>query len=158
MRIRLILTFLLFCILQNAKAQDAFTHMTLHFNNDEQIKFALAEIPTLSFSDSTLVIQTSSITVTHPLNKISHITYESGADSGIINIQSDKPIYEIDGDHISFPYLEKGTHIDIYTVQGTNVLNTQIQESGEYGFPVSALGRGIYIVKLNNLSFKIVIK
>lgn len=158
MRFKLILILLLSCIVTCAKAEDVFAHMAVHFNNDEQIKFALAEIPTLSFSDSTLVIQTSSITVTHPLNKISHITYESGADSGIINIQSDKPIYEIDGDHISFPYLEKGTHIDIYTVQGTNVLNTQIQESGEYGFPVSALGRGIYIVKLNNLSFKIVIK
>lgn len=48
MRFKLILTLLLSCIVTCAKAEDAFTHMAVHFNNDEQIKFALAEIPMLS--------------------------------------------------------------------------------------------------------------
>jgi len=155
---RLFLTLTLLGIMPNAKAEDALTHITLHFYDNEPIKYALAEKPSLSFTNSELVIQTMSVIVTHTLNKIQQITYENGGLSNIVDIQPNNPLVEITEEYISFPYLDKNTHIAIYNIQGSNILNTYIQNPGEYAFPISILDCGIYIVKLNNRSFKITIK
>lgn len=158
MKLKLILLLFLLGTVSYVKADDAFTQLIIHFHDDERIKFALAEMPSLSFSDSELIIKTASVTVAHPLKKIAYITYEGGENSHVSGIKSDKSMYVINSDYISFPYLESGDCINIYTASGAMVLCTQVRETREYGLPISTFRSGIYIVTINNISFKIVVK
>ena len=55
-----------------------------------------------------------------------------------------------------FPFLKANDLIFIYSTEGRQVLKKTIPQDGEYSFSLSQLTSGIYLVKINMLTYKIV--
>ena len=76
----------------------------------------------------------------------------------IVDVKTDEVVFKMDGESLLFPSLSANTVIAIYETSGIMLFNKKITRAGQYAFPLSDLKSGIYIVKVNNLSYKIIKK
>ena len=76
--------------------------------------------------------------------------------SAVMDIQSDALFHMQGEDYIVFPALNENTYIALHTVTGAVLFAQTIRQAGEYGFSLSQLMPAIYILTVNDVTYKIV--
>ena len=142
---------------ENQDAND-FANLVLWRKNAEKVVFALFKKPKITFSEAEMIINTDGFEFNYPLDDLSHFTYENVPETPIVDIKTDEVVFKMDGESLLFPSLSANTVIAIYETSGIMLFNKKITRAGQYAFPLSDLKSGIYIVKVNNLSYKIIKK
>lgn len=138
------------------KAQNPRTHLVVQTINGVKIAYALEEKPTVTFTDSDLVIKTNMMEFNYPLDNLARITYGANVNSDIVNLQTDETSVKFDGETLLFSNLKENSTITIHSISGILILNKNVHTKCEYAFSISNLAPGVYIVNVNGLSYKIV--
>ena len=121
--------------------------------------FALTEKPKVTFSESSVMINSKSISVSYNLEDMAKFTYEEGDNTIIRNLENDKvSSFKFDGELLIFPSLEFGSTVSIHTLNGSVVFSRFIDVAGDYSFPLLHLDKGVYLVSINGVTYKIVKK
>ena len=144
---------LMLAVPNNADAQT----MTVWQKSGEMVVFNLSEKPKTVFNGEDITISTPRMVVTYPFSQIAKYTFDEES-SGIMTTKNDNPIsVKQDGHTLIVEGLRGNTIISVYKLDGSKRFAKSTKEK-TYQIPESALCDGVNIVKINNVSFKVVIK
>lgn len=112
--------------------------------------------PKITFMESSLIVSSNNIDIEcFDLLNVSKITYQDDTNVGISNVKLDDTDFKMEGDVMTFPKLKQNSTISIYTLNGTCLKRDTCSGEGSYKLDISNIGTGVYLVKVNGLTFKI---
>ena len=148
---------LIFSLLCFGLSLQAETNLVVWKKDGSKVAFALSEKPIVTFSENSLMINTTTVSVSYDLEDMAKFTYEDPNEEGIRNIENDKESsFKFDGEMLLFPSLKAGSKVAIHNLGGVLVFSRTIEAAGDYSFPLSHLDKGVYVVSVDGLTFKIV--
>lgn len=137
----------------NANAQT----MTVWQKSGEMVVFDLNEKPKTVFNGEDVTISTPTMVVTYPFSQIAKYTFDEEG-SGITAIKNDNSISIKQKDHsLIVEGLDGNSQISVYKLDGSRRFAKSTNEK-TFQIPESALSNGVNLVKINNVSFKVVIR
>lgn len=124
----------------------------------EPITILFSQQPEIKFNASQLAIDLTDAPVSMDLADIEDIqfVYAQSSDKEITEIDTADITVCYNGNNIIFSNLPERCDISVYGLDGR--CRTQTKASGTWTLDGSTLGRGIYIIKINNTVIKISIK
>ena len=134
------------------------TQFVIWAKDGTHICYALAEKPKVTFSENALLVSTKGIEVSYPLKNLLRFTVEDETITSLTDIQSEKRFPKLEGDYLVFPNIDTNSIVRIASVNGMIIFQKTIQTNDNYSYPISILKSGIYLVTINDLSYKIIIK
>ncbi len=150
---------MIFCLCIVAKAEDNPTNLVVWAKDGTKVAYALTEKPKITFTETDLVITAKGVEVNYSLTNMARFTYEvDGATTSITDLKTGNVTLKINGEILLFPALKANSNVSVYSLNGTFVFQKTIMQNGEYAFPLSNLNAGVYLVKVNGLTYKIVKK
>lgn len=130
--------------------------LVILLNDNSQIVYSLSEEPKITFTKSDMLVKTNTLDVSYALDNVVRYTYESrDVATDVIDISNESQIVQ-QRDMLLFENLQKGSNIDVYTASGMLVLHCQTTSSGAYALPIEILLRGVYVVNVNGLTYKMI--
>lgn len=120
---------------------------------DKTQTFLLTETPAVSYKDRKVVINTSKETVEFPIAGGVEIAFINDA-TGIADVTVGQGIAVSDNEIVFSGY--KGV-IQIYDVSG-RLVSSAVASGGVANISTASLGKGVFIIKTTNQTFKIVRK
>lgn len=142
------LRFAMFCLLcglgLNMNAQTVETCLVVWQNDGGTTKFAFSEAPVVKYEGETLVLTTTKTSVEYPLSQLKKFTFEADP----TKVEELKVTSVVKDDGIVSVYNMSGQLIKTYKSEG----NQQIT------FATESLPVGMYIIKTNSQTFKILKK
>ena len=117
------------------------------------VNIDLNEQPVTRYADGNLIITTTKTTITYPLEKVAKYTYVSA--EGIESINGMRSKFSQDGETLTFSGLAQGTEISVYATSGKILRKTKASSHAKTTVSVSDLPPGVYLVKVNSVTYKI---
>ena len=117
------------------------------------VNIDLNEQPVTRYADGNLIITTTKTTISYPLEKVAKYTYVSA--EGIQSLESMRSKFSQDGETITFSGLKQGTEIAVYASSGQMLRKTKAGPHAKTTVSVSDLPLGVYLVKVNSVTYKI---
>ena len=114
----------------------------------------LNDEPRTTYADGNLVITTSKTTITYPLEKVRRYTYET-LTTGISMKPSLKTEMSQNGETLTFRGLKSGETIMLYNTAGQVLRRINSEKGGETTVSVANMPAGVYLVKVNDVTYKI---
>ena len=118
-------------------------------------KYLLEGMPQVRIEKPYLVITTGTTSVSLPLENLQHMHYEKATDEataiGEIKLSDEKGGSE----RIDFSDLPADASVSIYTTDGKLLYNARPSQGRKLSLPLDALQSGIYLVKVNDVTYKI---
>ena len=152
MHIRSLFSLLAIAVTMAAQADDRVLKV---WQADGQVlTISLADEPRTTYSDGNLIITSSKTSVTLPLERVRRYTYESVA-SGIDEAKAVHVAFSRDGETLTLAGLKPGTAIYLYNVAGQLLRTLDSGTQPEVVVSVSQLPAGVYVVKANDVTYKI---
>jgi len=139
-------------------AESNISHLIIQFQDGDLIQYALNEKPEISFADDNMEIQTNSATFSYPIYKINQLFYGSVGGSDVEEVYTHKPLCYINEDYIVISGIDKDYVVNIYNTNGIHVKSYRKNMTDDLYIPISDFTIGVYIIKTNDISFKIAIK
>lgn len=150
-RVKYLVFFLLLISLgQNVLAQDQELVVWLH--NGENIHFKLTEEPETRYSDGSLIISSKSLSVTYPLGDVAKYTYE-GRGTGVESADKNLFVHQ-NGNTLELRNLKKGTCLEVFSPDGKLMRKQDIKAGRIARVNLEPLPAGIYVIKLDDTTFK----
>lgn len=120
----------------------------------EKVYFDLTERPRTTFEGSNLVITTTTLTVSYPLEQVLRYTYELPP-SGINNVNLSKLVRISHRDNVLYlENLKPGTRIQLFTADGKMIATQQADGTQTITISLAQRPAGVYIVKANDVTYK----
>ena len=117
------------------------------------VNIDLNEQPVTTYSEGNLIITTTKTVITYPLEKVAKFTYVSA--DGISNLESMRTKFSRDGETLTFTGLEQGTEIAIYASSGQMMHRIKADSQAKTTVSVSGFSPGVYLIKVNSVTYKI---
>lgn len=156
MRTRLIFLILLSISFASLKANDKCALcISVHSKDGSNVLYALEEKPKITFTDVDLIITTKGAEFSYPLKDMARLTYKNKEVTDIKKLYDDKASFTLDGESIIFPCLKAKDIVSLCAINGTLIFKKFISTDGEYAFSLSDMKSGVYIVSINELTYKI---
>ena len=149
---RLLLLSVLSLFSSTVKAEDMVLQVWLA--DGQILSINLSEEPRTTYNDGNLVITTTKTAISYPLEKVKRYTYAS-ASNGISSPNVVKATFSADGETLTFNGLKTGTSIMLYNVAGQLLRKVAPTTEGRAAVSVSQLPTGVYVVKMNDVTYKI---
>lgn len=122
-------------------------------------EYALTEMPKVTFESGAFVISSASTEIeSYELDRLARFTYEKKESTGIKDIVTDDVSFSINGETLIFSSLKANSLVSVHALNGTSVFSERIDHAGQYAFPLTNLTRGIYLIHVNDSTYKIVKK
>ena len=135
-----------------AKADDKVLQVLL--SDGQVVSINLNEEPRTTYKDGNLVITTTKNTISYPLEKVKRFTYVS-ASSGIDTPQQLGVAFSKDGETLTFTGLKPHTKVTLYNVAGQLLKTIDSKDSKKVVVSASQFPFGVYVVKVNGGTYKI---
>ena len=121
--------------------------------------YLLSARPSVTFSGKGLVLKTDDIEVLYPLTPSVKFEFveTSEESAGIRNTQTE-PSFKITADEIDISNVRPSSIVSIYNLSGRVVKSGQANSEGQIAMGPLNLSEGTYIVKSEQITFKIFIK
>jgi hypothetical protein len=123
--------------------------------NGVQTTYLLSEKPEVRFTGENLRVISTRADVTYKISDILRFTYIKRNSSGIDNVIDDPAEVECQDGTLVISKLKANATVDIYSPEGKLVRRLQARHTGTYRLSLSELPQGVYIVKADNVSYKI---
>lgn len=116
----------------------------------------LSDNPVIRFNDLEMTVScdNSETVIIIPKDQVER--FEHSTEAGIADVGTDSGAPVIANGSISFSDLPAGSRVEVYDLAGRLCL-TQTAE-GSYTLDLTTLGSGVFLVKVNSLTFKIATK
>lgn len=129
--------------------------MVVKTNGGETVNFYFDQKPEMTFSGENVEITAASNKVLYAMSEVAQIYFDEGTGIEDTETVSDIRFY-FAGDLLRAEGLEPESLIGIYSVGGVLMVNAQADENGAASISTEAFPQGIYIVRTNKISYKIV--
>ena len=156
-----ILLYFFFCLscAINAEGLSSPSNLVVWSKDGTLVAFKLAEKPKVTFTETDFVITVQGVEVIYPRESLARFTYEDDTViTDITNLQTGEYPFKLNGESLLFPALDANSTVSVYSLNGSLIFKKSIHHNGEYALPISNLSTGIYLVKVNGVTYKIVIK
>jgi len=131
--------------------------MVVETNGGTNVVFFFDEKPEMTFSGENVEIKSTKESVLYPMNEVEQVKFEMRT-VGIENTLADSDIsFRFEGQLI-VEGLNPTTPVAVYSLNGTQCLEGKADDNGKAVLPTETLSPGVYIVKANKISFKIIKK
>lgn len=142
---KLILTLALAAAGYTGADAEVINAMKVTLNNGDTEVFVLADKPQMTFDGDELVVTSPVLTKQYPRSSVKNVTF-FGKDASVSDIQAEGTVYTFVDNIFSCP----GADITVYNLSGVVVAN------GHETVSLAGQTNGIYIIKTNNQTLKVV--
>ena len=102
-----------------------------------------------------LVIETDGVVLNYELEKMAQARYgRKFQPTGISNINAESQPFKLEDETIFFDHLPENTLIEVFTVDGKQVLSRRCSSNAQIS--LNTLIDGVYLVKVNQNTYKII--
>ena len=120
-----------------------------------QTTYMLAEKPEVRFEGLNLRVVSAKADVTYKLADILRFTYEKRSVTGVSELRDNPAAVDYQDGQLVISGIKAGAVVGVYSLDGKLVQQLKAQKSGTYRLSLSALPQGVYIVKADNATYKI---
>ncbi len=131
--------------------------LTIHQKDGTQFNFGLADKPVITYTDYDLVLKSTQIEVQYPLALIAKLTYNEVEDV-VISIEANSAQLVLDDYVVRISGAKPETSVSVIGADGKIVDTHEIDAEGNITFGIAELSEGVYIIKSENLTCKILKK
>ena len=149
------------CFVASAQdVQDEPVQFSIYTNDGEVSTFKFEDNPKIEVKEGQMVVSFNSIEVSFDYSNLQKMVYQSSSDvtTGVASVLDDQPVILLEGDEIKVNPLQKDAQISIYDTTGVLVESRNLKAGESHKISVADLSRGIYIITLNNTTYKILKK
>ena len=152
---RLQLLLLMLLALPIGMLADSQNTLVVKLKNGAETTFFLKDKPNVTFEGTDLKVVSNKETVTLALSDVLRFTYVKKDASGIDETVVDPTEVSYDGGVLVISQLKQGASVDIYSLDGKLLRQLTAHHSGTYRLNLSELPKGVYLVKADNVTYKI---
>ncbi len=117
--------------------------------------YRLTDRPVITIQDRQLHIQSEVGDVLIPVDNIIRYTFERYDLTGVMDLREEEPEMKYRNSELVVTGLKVGTNVDIYDLSGKLVRHLESRRNGSYRLSLSDLSKGVYVVKVNQTTLKI---
>ena len=132
------------------------TGLVVNTTDGRKLVYPLDQKPKVTFSDTGLILTTSSTEIVLPRENVKTLSYDriplSGIDAPATDICSAQ--FLTDGT-LYVTGCEPGASVKVFNVEGVSLYSVIADDKGSVNIAAKNLGTGIYIVKAGEMSYKI---
>lgn len=144
-------------MLINATSVFADTTLFIWSKTGEKVGYVLSERPKITFNKTALTVISDGVEISYPIDNFRCITYEKN-DVTSIKETGIGELYSLKNNSLFFHNLRANDLISIFSIDGVLLYSKSVQRNGEFTISLSDFNTKAFIVKMNNLTFKIVKK
>ena len=134
---------------------DQFEILVVKLKNGTETEFFLKDKPQVRFEGTDLKVTSSLGDTSFALADVLRFTYTKREGTGIDEIIDNKKGIGIQDGVLVISQLEAGTNVSIYSLDGKLLRQSNAQHAGTFRLSLSELPSGIYLVKIDNVTYKI---
>ena len=152
-----ILTLLAFLLLipQESKAVDEVETLIIQMKNGSENTFFLKDKPKVTFEGVNLKVSATTGDVSFALADVQRFTYAKKSTTGISEQVENPTGVAFEGDVLVISQLKANATANIYALDGKLIRQLKPQRSGTFRISLSELPSGLYLVKADNVTYKI---
>lgn len=120
-----------------------------------QTTYMLADKTQVLFAGSNLRVVSAKVDVTYNLSDILRFTYQTRSITGISELHTEQATIDYKDEQLVISGIQAGAMINIYSLDGKLVKQHTANHTGTYRLSLASLPKGIYIVKADNVTYKI---
>lgn len=140
-------------------------HLFVWLSDGHHDAYSFDENPNISYQSGELVINTRSGEYRYEHANVHKVTFSdtdtpkaSDTETSVSSVESDSPEMERRGDEVSMRGMNPGGNVYVYDIGGRLMDTLTVGEDGTLTFAISRLSSGIYIIKTETITFKIIKK
>ena len=133
-------------------------HLVIETNNSKKHSYSLEDNPVISFNNDILVIKTDKIELSYPISDIAKY-YFTKEDTGISSVNGDVNNIHFNYTNTDFLLIEgiaEEDNVNVYEINGRTCHVNITRSNDSVIIELKNLPKGIYLVKVNNHSFKLI--
>ena len=134
---------------------DSQNTLVVKLKNGAETTFFLKDKPNVTFEGTDLKVVSNKETVTFALSDVLRFTYVKKDPSGIDETVVDPTEVSYEDGVLIISQLKQGASVDIYSLDSKLVRQLKAYRSGTYRLNLSELPTGLYLVKADNITYKI---
>lgn len=133
--------------------------LTIHQKDGKQFNFGFVESPTISYTDTDIVIKTSKTEVCYPLSAIAKFKFTE-CETGVFDIEDGvkTPVLSLESNNVNITGAKSNVTVSVIGIDGKIINTYKTDEEGCVTFSIAELPAGIYIINSENLTCKILKK
>ena len=129
--------------------------VTVEFQGNEKKSFVLTEPPVFQYRNDSIVVVSKNVSTSYGFGEVKKY-YFTGADAGISNIESNEVrVTYLDNQHVQVEGMKENAHLGLFSVLG-QVIDQKISKNGESIQFTLPDAKGVYILKINEQSIKLI--
>ena len=132
-----------------------YTVLTVYTKDGGQHEIQLFDKPEVTFESGNLCIRTNKKEVSFPLADVHHYNFEKGYFDAIEDVNAAEGGLAYHDSEVSITHLPEGTSVSVYALDGKKMLSTTVPASGICSISLRAFPTGVYVVKANDITYKI---
>ena len=130
-------------------------YLVVETKNHVLTTYMLAERPQVRFEGANLRVVSAKADVTYRLSDILRFTYEKRSVTGVSELQAEPAAVDYEDGELVISGLKAGAAVGVYSLDGKLVRQLTARHAGTYRLSLAALPQGVYIVKADNITYKI---
>lgn len=130
--------------------------LTVHQKDGQTFSYGFSEKPVITYTDTDLVLTTTRTTVGYPLSSVAKLTFsddETGVDA-VTEDASDARI-SLDSYTVRISGAKSGQNVFLTDTSGKPISTYETDQDGSVTFNIADLPQGIYIIKSDSITCKI---
>lgn len=140
-------------------------HLFVWLSDGRNDAYSFDEKPCITYFDGELIISTQTGEYRYEHAKVHKVTFSdtdtpkaSDTETYVYSVKSDSPEMERHGDEVSMRGMTPGGNVYVYDIGGRLMDTLTVGEDGTLTFAFSRLTSGVYIIKTETITFKIIKK
>ena len=134
---------------------DSLNTLVVVLKNGSETAFFLKDKPNVTFEGTNLKVASDKQTVTFALSDVLRFMYVKKDSTGIDETVVDPTKVSYEDGVLVISQLKQGAFVDIYSLDGKLLRQLKASHSGTYRLNLSELSKGLYLVKADNVTYKI---
>jgi hypothetical protein len=140
---------------QESKAVDEVETLIIQMKNGSENTFFLKDKPKVTFEGVNLKVSATTGDVSFALADVLRFTYDKRSTTGINEGITTPTGVAFEGDVLVISQLKANATASIYALDGKLIRQLKPHRAGTYRISLSGLPTGIYLVKADNVTYKI---
>lgn len=157
MRRQLLLLLFCFTSLMGFSQESKSYNITLWMTDGTTTVYALQDKPVLTFTSEALTVSCKGMDSDVPLSELIKYTFEDYVPDGISGLPSAEQV-GISGGSVTLKAGCSALTVSVLTLDGKTVMSETVEAGSSSVISLGSLNRGVYIIKANNTTYKILKK
>lgn len=135
------------------------TQLVILSKDGTKVSYLLRDFPQISLTGGDITVMSKGVSVTYSVSQTEKFYYEpveNKIESGIRDLQTEELTYRFNGNAIIFSALKADSQISMYSINGSLLFSKSNIAEGEYVLSLDNFSTGAYVMKVNEITCKII--